>query len=63
MLFYGQVHRQAGYDDMKPINFKYDIPGMAQQLHEFNRHVLKDGRVEVVMLPLFDGISIITKRK
>ncbi|KAI9264944.1 S-adenosyl-L-methionine-dependent methyltransferase [Phascolomyces articulosus] len=60
VLFYGQVHRQAGYADMKPINFKRDIPGMAKQIHQFNEHVLKDQRIQVVMLPLFDGASIIT---
>ncbi|KAI7847532.1 O-methyltransferase [Circinella umbellata] len=63
VLFFGQVHRQAGYDDIKPINFKIDIPGMAKKIHEFNQHVLKDKRVEVVILPTFDGISIISKRK
>ncbi|KAI9264938.1 O-methyltransferase [Phascolomyces articulosus] len=63
VLFYGQVHRQAGYADMKPINFKRDIPGMAKQIHQFNEHVLNDKRVQVVILPLFDGVSIITKNK
>ncbi|KAI9251795.1 O-methyltransferase [Phascolomyces articulosus] len=64
VLFYGQVHRQAGYDVIPSnLEFKRDIPGMAKQVHAFNQHVLKDERVEVVMLPLFDGISIITKKR
>ncbi|KAI7851732.1 O-methyltransferase [Circinella umbellata] len=62
-LYYGQVHRQAGYDDIKLFNSRPDIPGCAKKIHEFNQHVLKDKRVQVVILPLFDGISIITKSK
>ncbi|KAG2220978.1 hypothetical protein INT45_006511 [Circinella minor] len=62
-LYYGQVHRQAGYDDIKLFNSRPDIPGHAKNIHEFNQHVLKDKRVQVVILPLFDGISIITKSK
>ena len=33
----------------------------ARHIHRFNRHVLQDKRVEVIMLPLRDGISIIKK--
>jgi len=33
----------------------------ARSIHKFNRHVKMDGRTEVVMLPVRDGISIIRK--
>ncbi|KAF9188259.1 hypothetical protein BGZ51_000720 [Haplosporangium sp. Z 767] len=34
----------------------------ADHMDAFNRHIMKDQRVEVVVLPIFDGISIIVKK-
>ncbi|KAI7858212.1 S-adenosyl-L-methionine-dependent methyltransferase [Circinella umbellata] len=63
VLFYGQVHRHAGYDDITPFKFRADSPDTAAKIHDFNQHVSMDKRAEVVILPIFDGLSIITKRK
>ncbi|KAI9273004.1 O-methyltransferase [Phascolomyces articulosus] len=65
VLFYGQVHRQAGYEEMDNSykDIPHDIIDLAKLAHSFNQRVLQDDRVEVVMLPLFDGISIITKKR
>jgi caffeoyl-CoA O-methyltransferase len=35
----------------------------ARQIHRFNRHVRKDTRTEVLMLPIRDGISVIRKKQ
>lgn len=34
----------------------------ARKLHTFNQHVKDDPRVEQIILPLFDGLSIIQKK-
>jgi predicted O-methyltransferase YrrM len=34
----------------------------ARKLHLFNQHVKDDPRVEQIILPLFDGLSIIQKK-
>jgi caffeoyl-CoA O-methyltransferase len=34
----------------------------ARQLHAFNQHVKDDPRVEQIILPLYDGLSIIQKK-
>ncbi|KAF7728111.1 hypothetical protein EC973_006626 [Apophysomyces ossiformis] len=61
VLFFGQVHRLAGYESLLEVPKK--ISKRAKALQEFNQHVLQDPRVEVVMLPIFDGLSIIRKRR
>ncbi|KAF9164198.1 hypothetical protein DFQ26_001703 [Actinomortierella ambigua] len=33
----------------------------ADHMHRFNHHVFNDGRVEVALLPIFDGLSIIRR--
>lgn len=35
---------------------------IAESLDGFNKHVKEDGRVEVVMLPFRDGLSVVTWR-
>ncbi|KAG0044665.1 hypothetical protein BGZ83_010102 [Gryganskiella cystojenkinii] len=34
----------------------------ANHIHRFNQHVHNDNRVEVVLLPLFDGLSVIMRK-
>lgn len=34
----------------------------ARQLHAFNQHIKDDPRVEQIILPLYDGVSIIQKK-
>ncbi|KAF9586236.1 hypothetical protein BGW38_008218 [Lunasporangiospora selenospora] len=36
---------------------------LGDKLDTFNRHVKNDSRVEVVLLPIFDGLSVITRRR
>lgn len=55
------MHRAAGYEQGSGFDAPENEMEIAQQLNRFNQHVLKDPRVEVVMLPLFDGISLIRK--
>ncbi|KAJ2076488.1 hypothetical protein H4R24_005666 [Coemansia sp. RSA 988] len=49
--------------DSKPLDVSYDIgyipPGFDKAIHEFNEYVRNDPRTEVVLLPLFTGISLI----
>ena len=35
----------------------------ANHIHRFNQHVHNDQRVDVVVLPLFDGLSVIMHKK
>ena len=35
---------------------------MTQALFDFNQHITQDTRVEVVLIPLRDGISLIRKK-
>ncbi|KAI9319415.1 O-methyltransferase-domain-containing protein [Dichotomocladium elegans] len=60
VLFFGQVHRAAGYQPISSDASK-NILNTAKKAHKFNEHVLADRRVEVVVLPIFDGVSIIRK--
>ncbi|KAJ2806632.1 hypothetical protein H4R20_001614 [Coemansia guatemalensis] len=50
-------------DDSKPldVSFKciYDAPGLGKAIHEFNEYIRNDPRTEVVVLPLFTGITLI----
>lgn len=59
VLFYGQVHKQANNED-DPEATK-NLKTTAKKLDVFNKHVFNDNRVEVVMLPMFDGLSLIRK--
>ncbi|KAI8142473.1 O-methyltransferase [Fennellomyces sp. T-0311] len=61
VLYFGQVHRTAGFESDKPVEASKRIRKGARYVHEFNQHVLHDPRVQVVMLPLFDGVSFIRK--
>lgn len=58
-MFYGQVHKQAAKQD-DPEATK-NVKKQANKLVAFNEHVFKDPRVEVVVLPVFDGLSLIRK--
>lgn len=51
VLWKGKVMEEIAQDDK-----------MTKALHNFNQHVAKDERVEVVLLPLRDGISLIRKK-
>ncbi|KAJ1957067.1 hypothetical protein EC988_001026 [Linderina pennispora] len=48
--------------DYKPLCLPYDKIDVVKEwgpvLHEFNEHIRNDPRVEVVMLPLFTGITL-----
>ncbi|KAI8888553.1 S-adenosyl-L-methionine-dependent methyltransferase [Backusella circina FSU 941] len=61
VLLYGQVHREAGYNDPQELEASKNIKRMARKLDAFNKHVFEDPRSEVVVLPLYDGVSIIRK--
>lgn len=61
MLFFGQVHRQAGFGHSE-IEVSKNIRKQATKVHTFNTHIAKDPRVELVMLPLFDGLTLVRKR-
>ena len=63
VLFFGQVHRVAGYEENNVEEVSKNIRKKAKYAHEFNQHVLKDTRAQVMVLPLFDGISIISKKR
>lgn len=62
VLFFGQVHRAAGHEDHQTPDASKNIMKTAKICHEFNEHVRKDPRVTVLMLPIFDGISVIRKK-
>ncbi|KAG2232812.1 hypothetical protein INT48_005680 [Thamnidium elegans] len=59
VLFYGQVHKQANNED--DTEATKNLKKTAKKLEVFNKHVFNDNRVEVVMLPIFDGLSLIRK--
>lgn len=67
VLYYGQVHKQAANykedsSNLKTVEGSKNIRKTAAKLHAFNKYVYQDPRVEVVVLPIFDGISLIRKR-
>ncbi|KAG0941695.1 hypothetical protein G6F30_006105 [Rhizopus arrhizus] len=61
VLFFGQVHGQAGFGHTEAEVSK-NIRKQATKVHNFNAHIAKDPRVELVILPLFDGLTLIRKR-
>jgi predicted O-methyltransferase YrrM len=61
VLFFGQVHKEAGYHQEGTMEVSDDFKKMASEINQFNQHVSNDPRVEIVMLPIFDGLSIIRK--
>jgi predicted O-methyltransferase YrrM len=61
VLFFGQVHRQAGFGHTEAEVSK-NIRKQATKVHTFNAHIAKDPRVELVILPLFDGLTLVRKR-
>ncbi|KAI8099626.1 O-methyltransferase-domain-containing protein [Halteromyces radiatus] len=63
VLYFGQVHRTAGYPEDQPIPASKNINKMARKVHAFNEHVRNDDRVQSVTLPIFDGLTIIKKKK
>lgn len=67
VLFFGQVHKEAGYIDQTKGNddeeaASKNIKKTALKVHNFNQHVANDPRVESVILPLFDGLTVIRKK-
>ncbi|KAI9303301.1 O-methyltransferase-domain-containing protein [Cunninghamella echinulata] len=62
VLYFGQVHRQSGYEEDQSITPSNNIKKTAGKVAAFNEHVKQDSRVQLIMLPLFDGISIIQKK-
>jgi caffeoyl-CoA O-methyltransferase len=67
VLYFGQVHKQtATYKEDSNNNIAAEasknIRKTAAKVHAFNQHVYRDPRVEVVILPVFDGISLIRKQ-
>lgn len=61
VLRQGNVVRAAGYEE-GPITGRVPDPeAHAKAVHEFNQHVAKDARVQAVILPLFDGMTLIRK--
>lgn len=63
VLYFGQVHRQAGFDDdASPVQASKNIQKIARAVHQFNEHVRNDPRVQTVILPVFDGVSVIRKK-
>ncbi|OAD73887.1 hypothetical protein PHYBLDRAFT_20432 [Phycomyces blakesleeanus NRRL 1555(-)] len=63
VLFFGQVHQHAGYDDPETIPVSKNVKKLAKKAYDFNKYVREDDRVEVVLLPIFDGITIIRKAR
>ncbi|CAO3609399.1 unnamed protein product [Mucor fragilis] len=67
VLFFGHVHTQAAdYVSQTSNDGSEDgtknMKKTALKVHHFNQHVAKDPRVESVMLPVFDGLTIIRKK-
>ncbi|EPB88970.1 hypothetical protein HMPREF1544_04231 [Mucor circinelloides 1006PhL] len=64
VLFFGHVHTQAAdYTDYgKSEEGTKNMKKTALKVHKFNQHVANDTRVESVMLPVFDGLTIIRKK-
>lgn len=64
VLFYGEVHKVVdGYDGYDgESHASKNVKRTAKKVDNFNQHVFKDSRVEVVVLPAFDGLSFIRKR-
>ena len=49
-------------DDDEPARKGRRARKLASKMHHFNSHVVKDDRLEVVVLPVRDGLSVIRKR-
>ncbi|KAJ1739136.1 hypothetical protein LPJ78_002566 [Coemansia sp. RSA 989] len=54
VLFHGKVHPHTSQTTQGK-------SGIAAKLHEFNKHVASDTRSSQVILPLFDGLMLISK--
>ena len=37
-------------------------PNYAKAIHEFNQYLIKDNRIDMVMLPIADGLTIAYKK-
>ncbi|KAI9281522.1 S-adenosyl-L-methionine-dependent methyltransferase [Sporodiniella umbellata] len=61
VLFCRQVHRIAGFEEDDTTASK-NVKKTAGTIHKFNEHVSKDPRSEMVLLPIFDGITLIRKK-
>ncbi|KAI9013869.1 O-methyltransferase-domain-containing protein [Phycomyces nitens] len=61
VLFFGQVHQHAGYEDSEPVQVSKNVKKLAKKAYEFNKYVMEDDRVEAVVLPIFDGVTIIRR--
>lgn len=62
VLTFGQVHKEAGYALEGTDSASKNIKKTALKMHRFNEHVARDPRVEVVILPIFDGLSLIRRK-
>ncbi|KAI7904426.1 O-methyltransferase [Cokeromyces recurvatus] len=63
VLYRGQVHKVAGYEKQEPTSeMSKNIKKTALKLANFNKYIANDSRVEMVILPIFDGLSLIRKK-
>ncbi|KAI9485262.1 MAG: O-methyltransferase-domain-containing protein [Benjaminiella poitrasii] len=63
VLYQSQVHKEAGYEkDELDIKASKKTKKTALKMLEFNKHIASDPRVEMVILPVFDGLSFIRKK-
>lgn len=64
MLFYGEVHKEASdyIESNNEVQASKNVKRTAKKVDVFNQHIIQDPRVEVVVLPIFDGLSFIRKR-
>lgn len=61
VLRQGNVVRAAGYEQGPITGRGPDAESHAKAVHEFNQHVAKDIRVQAVILPIYDGMTLIRK--
>ncbi|KAF9968271.1 hypothetical protein BGZ73_000177 [Actinomortierella ambigua] len=54
-------HNQNGPQRSKEARKLANSQKAADHMHRFNHHIFNDGRVEVALLPIFDGLSIIRR--
>lgn len=66
VLFHGQVHKEsAKYKsntaEIPIVEVSKNIKKTASKVDAFNQYIFNDPRVEVVVLPIFDGLALIRK--
>ncbi|ORX61620.1 S-adenosyl-L-methionine-dependent methyltransferase [Hesseltinella vesiculosa] len=62
VLYWGQVHRVAGGYEEDNVEVSKNIRRLARKVHDFNTFVKADDRIQAIMLPVFDGFTVITRR-